>query len=161
MKIEPKTITSTKTKEKRLAALETLRELLLLLVAIQRNAIERMQYSDRDAILHIHEQRLSIYDRFMKLFVCSFEELEKELSKKQPGGAPRNKHRDLAFNILTANYIETEKILTAKALSKQVIDRLTNQQRAEENLDPFSPRIAGEVITEFKILLSTRQIDWN
>ena len=160
-KIGPKTTAPTKTKAKRLAALENLREQLLLLVAIQKNANKRMQLSDRDGILLIREQRLSIYDRFMQLLVCSFEDLEKELSEKQPGGAPRNQHRNLAFDILTAHYIKTGKVLTAKTLSKQVIDRLTSQQRAEEKLDPFSLRIAGKVIKEFKIFLGTSPSDWN
>jgi hypothetical protein len=160
-KIGLKTTTSRKTKAKRLAALENLRERLLLLVALQKNAIERIQHSDHVAILLIQKRRLLIYDRFMQLLVCSFEDLQKELSKKQPGGAPRNPHRDLAFNILTEHYIQTEKVLTAKNLSRQVIERLPSEQRIEERLDPFSLRIAAEVIKEFKILLRTSPIDWN
>ena len=103
-KIQLKTTAPIKTKAKRLAALENLREQLLLLVALQKNAIKRIRHSDHDAILLINKERLLIYDRFMQLLVCSFEDLQNELSKKQPGGAPRNPHRDLAFDILTEHY---------------------------------------------------------
>jgi hypothetical protein len=150
-----------KVKASRLDALENLRELLLLLIALQKNAVERASLSD-DAT-SIHMQRLSLYDRLIPSLVNCFEKLEAELLAKQPGGAPRNRHRDLAFEILTQHYIAKGRVLTAKSLAKCVVAKLPDSEREgdADGKEPFPPSTARDEVRLFKVLLKTTQDDWN
>jgi hypothetical protein len=151
----------TKTKANRLEELDNFREQLALLVALQKNAILRANESEEPAMIHM--DRLCIYDRFVRMFVTSFERLATTLSATQPGGAPRNPNREIAFQILTECYCTNNTVLTAKKLVKQVLATLPIEQRKvdPEGREPFSERIAGEEIRDFKALLRTAAIDSN
>jgi hypothetical protein len=152
---------TTKLKANQRNALEQFGDRLHLLVAIQKNAVERTEFSDDPT--QVQMTRLAIYDRFMPLLVTCFESLDDTLSPKHPGGAPRNEFRPLAFDLLTDHYIEHGEILQAKKLVRAVTAKLP-----EGTLDAdasgkelFSSRVAGEVIKEFKACLHSHPDDWN
>lgn len=148
-------------KAKQLKALERCYEYLRLLVAMQRNAMERVQLSDAPA--QIHRERLAVYDRIVPLLVSEFEGLGKEISAKHPGGAPENKFRTLAFDLLTECYLSNGSVLTAKELVMAVEAHLPKGalEADASGKEPFSSRIAGSVIRDFKACLHSSPNDWN
>ncbi len=146
-------------KSRRLAALEGLQDHLRLLVALQRNCHERASLSDDP--LSIANERLALYDRFLPLLVTCLEDLQTQFLAKQPGGAPQNPHRALAFKILTTHYIADGEVLQAKVLVKKVMAELQNPHPDEDGRDPFMLRVARKEIKFFKWCLSNPLIDQN
>lgn len=133
-----------------LAELNLFRERLSLMIKIQANAHQRAKISDDP--VQVHLERLNDYDQFMGLLVDSFEGLDAEISAKHAGGAPKNKHRELAYRLLTDHYIGTGKYMQAKALARSVTNSLPENLRdgdANGN-EVFTERIAREVINIFK-----------
>lgn len=160
-KITGKTKVSTKIKEKQLRALEELNDRMRLLVALQKNAVQRAQLSDQPVKVHL--ERLSVYDRFIPLIVTAHENLGESISAKHPGGAPANKFRDFAWDILTDHYIYDGNVPSAKELVRRVAEKLPKgslDANASGN-EPFSNRIAGTVIREFKACLNSDLNYWN
>ena len=152
---------ATKLKENQRYALEQFGDRLHLLVAIQKNAVERLGFSDDPAPVQM--TRLAIYDLFMLLLVTCFENLDDALSQKQPGGNPGNQFRPLAFDVLTDHYIEHGVVLKGKELIRAVAKKLPEGSLDADasGKEPFSLRVAGEVIKEFKACLRSHPDDWN
>lgn len=148
-------------KANQLVALGQFGDHIRLLVAFQKNAKERLALSDDPTIIQM--ERLAIYDRFMPLLVTCFETFDDALSPKHPGGAPRNEFRPLAFKLLTDNYINCGEILQAKILSRAVSAKLPEDLLYKDaaGKEPFSPRLAREVIKDFKACLRSHPDDWN
>jgi hypothetical protein len=141
---------STGAKARQLAALEELRSLLTLVVRLQKNYVEITSVSDDPA--SAHRDRLEIYDRSVPLLIASYEKLSKELSAKHPGGAPRNKYRRMALDLLIDHYCVTGKVLTTKQLLKRVDEKVPQSELrlTNKNKDPFSSRVAQAVISDFR-----------
>jgi hypothetical protein len=147
-------------KAKQLRALDRLRDQLRLLVNVQRNWVQKAR--DSDDPRPMQEHRLEVYDRYMQALVTTFCELEATLSERHPGGAPRNKYRDLAFDLLTDHYIERGEIHKAKFLIKALEERLPKGALVAEKSgrEPFSERMAQTVIRDFKACLHSIPSDW-
>lgn len=152
---------ATNLKANQLVALGQFGEYLRLLVAFQKNAIERLALSDDP--MSIQMERLAIYDRFMPLLVNCFGTFDATLSPKHPGGAPRNEFRPLAFDLLTDHYINRGEMLSAKKLVKAVTAKLPEDLLYKDagGKEPFSSRLAREVIKDFKACLRSHPDDWN
>lgn len=152
---------ATKLKANQLGALGQFGDHLRLLVAFQKNAVERLALSDDPTPIQM--ERLAIYDRFMPLLVTCFETFDDTLSPKHPGGAPRNKFRSLAFDLLTDHYINCGEIFPAKKLVKAVTAKLPEDLLYKDaaGKEPFSSRVAREVIKDFKACLRSHPDDWN
>lgn len=148
-------------KTKQLGALEHLRDQLGLLVRLQGKWVNKAH--DSDDPRQIHDHRLWVYDQFMQALVAAFEQLEATLSERHPGGAPSNKYRDLAFDVLTDHYIANSKILKAKTLVRALGERLPEGALGADasGKEPFTQRIAGAVIRDFKACLNSTPNDWN
>jgi hypothetical protein len=147
-------------KAKQLDALDRLRDQLRLLVRVQGSWVQKARDSDDPRLMQEH--RLKVYDRSMQTLVSSFSELETTLLERHPGGAPRNEYRDLAFNVLTDQYIERGEILKAKFLIKALEARLPEGalKVGESGNEPFSGRMAQAVIRDFKACLHSIPSDW-
>ena len=148
-------------KQKQLDVLQNFHDQLRLLTQLQGGLVSKAQHSEDHS--SIEDQRLRIYDATVPVLVTIFEEMHRVLSEKHPGGAPKNQYRDLAFEILTNHYIENGKVLQPKALVKSVLNQLTEDDRRADACgnEPFSIRIAREVILNFKACLHYPMDDWN
>jgi hypothetical protein len=167
MKTEPDkknkadTRTAVKVKANKLDALNELGDLLGLLIALHKNGVEKASLSDDPASIHM--QRLSFYDRLMPSLIACFEKLEAALSTKQPGGAPRNRCRDIAFEILVQHYEAEQEVLRPKMLVKFVEAKLPESERYGDanSKEPFPLSTARNEVSMFKALLRTSADDWN
>lgn len=148
-------------KEKQLEALENLRDQLRLLIHLQGSLVSKARYSENPSL--IEEKRLRVYDNAIPALVTVFEKLEKVLLAKHPGGAPKNPYRDLAFELLTSHYIASGKVLQPKVLVRAVESGLPQSTLDGDvfGKEPFSIRIAREVISCFKACLQFTPDDWN
>jgi hypothetical protein len=157
----PKRRSITPIKEKQLDVLESFRDQLRLLIQLQGSLVSKGQHSGSPS--YFDEQRLRIYDATMPVLTTIFEKMEKVLLTKHPGGAPKNPYRDLAFDLLTTHYIDDGKVLKPKALVKLVLYQLPESKRHADAYgnEPFSVRIAREVISNFKVCLHYPIDDWN
>jgi hypothetical protein len=142
-------------------AFEDLRDHLRLLIALQKNACERMSLS-ADPI-SIQLERLDVFDRVMPSVITCVRELEYTLKQKQPGGHPGNKFRPMAFDLLTDHYSKHRYVLTAQELVDALSEKLPKGtlDPDESGNQPFSPRVAREAIKKFKACLNAPPADWN
>lgn len=148
-------------KDKQLEVLEDFRNQLRLLIHLQGSLASKEQHYENASV--IEEKRLRVYDMVVPVLVTIFERMESVLLAKHPGGAPRNPYRDLAFDLLTSHYIESGKVLQPKVLVKAVESQLPQSTRDGDSSgkEPFSIRIAREVISSFKACLQFTPDDWN
>ncbi len=148
-------------KAQQIEALERLRDQLLLLVR-QQGIYTEMARESSDP-LAIHQKRLAIFDESMHALVGSFKALEETLTAKHPGGAPLNKYRNQAFDLMTDRYITNGQLLKSKELVKAVLGTLPESERGPDasGNEPFSKRIASAVIRDFKACLHSRREDWD
>lgn len=152
---------TTPIKQKQLDVLESFRDQLRLLIQLQGSLVSKAQHSENPSTFE--ERRLRLYDATVPALVAIFEKMEKILLTKHPGGAPKNPYRDLAFDLLTNHYMDNGALLKPKALVKLVLNQLPENKRyADANgNEPFSVRIAREVISNFKVCLHYPIDDWN
>jgi hypothetical protein len=160
-KVSVKSKSANSMKVQQIDALERLRDQLQLLVRQQGTYTAKAR--DSSDPMPIHQKRLAIFDQSMHALVESFKALEEALTAKHPGGAPLNKYRNQAFDLMTDRYITNGHLLKSKELVKAVLGTLSESDRGPDasGNEPFSQRIASAVIRDFKACLHSRKEDWN
>lgn len=100
----------------------------------------------------------------MRLMVGAIEKLRDVSDVTHAGGRPKNKYRNLAFDVLTGHYIASGKVLKSKALISEVESRIPPDvfaQRPDDGTELFSQAVAREVIRDLKACLHSTVNDWN
>lgn len=116
------------------------------------NLVNQQSWMSR---LKLDSFRLKHYDESLVELVDAFETLTLLLQAKHAGGRKSNTHFSLAYGLVKEHYREKTRVMSAKALTKAVNNRLSNKDENPnaEGDEPFSERLAGNCIRIFKICL--------
>lgn len=150
---KPKKASATKMKELRLKAFEEVVEVVLVIVRSQKLLTQQQREAPEG--IDLRDLRLRVYDTHMKQLVDAVEVLGNALHAKQPGGAPANRHFNLAYDILKNHYKTTQKTLRAPKL-KETVDKLLPagvEISDADGIEAFPETVARKVIKFFKLCL--------
>lgn len=151
--LPPTLSTSKGSKQELRAAYSRLEEAVFDLVSTHLRYAKKVNKSPPKHPLGI--QATDFYTHHIQEVLDFMQPLGDLLNLKQAGGPKRKSHLEVTYRLLTAHYIETEKVLTAPTLVKKYnLEVYGERYPADKNgNEPLSEKVAREDIRFFKLCL--------